>query len=132
MGRREMMDRLLKLILPDREKDYCQRTAVEGLGGVGKTQMALEAAFRVLDQDSQCSVFWVSAVDVASFDNDYREIGQKLQVAGIDDDCADVKLLVKNSMSRESCGRWLLIIDNADDVELFFGTPRLCDYLPSS
>ena len=50
----------------------------------------------------------------------------------MEEDRADIKSLVKNAMSQESCGSWLLVIDNADDVELLFGTTALCDYLPSS
>jgi hypothetical protein len=125
-----MMDRLLERVSPDVEKGHCRWTAIEGLGGVGKTQMALEAAYRVRDQDPQCSVFWVPAVDVTNFENAYREIGQKLQVSGIEEDGADVKSLVKKAMSHERCSRWLLIVDNADDVGLLFGTAALCDYLP--
>ncbi|KAK5215165.1 hypothetical protein LTS03_011272 [Exophiala xenobiotica] len=132
VGRREMMDRLLDRVPPDVERDHCQRTTIEGLGGVGKTQMALETAYRVRDQYPNCSVFWVPAVDVTSFENAYREIGQKLQVAGIEEDGADIKSLVKNAMNQERCGSWLLIIDNADGVELLSGAAALCDYLPSS
>ncbi|KAK5290627.1 hypothetical protein LTR99_011028 [Exophiala xenobiotica] len=132
VGRGEVMDRLLELIPPRAETDHRQHTAIEGLGGMGKTQMALEAAFRVRDRDPQCSVFWVPAVDVTSFENAYREIGQKLQVPGIKEDGADIKLLVKNARSQDSGGRWLLIVDNVDDAELFFGPAALCDYLPSS
>ncbi|KAK7915344.1 hypothetical protein LTR80_012194, partial [Exophiala xenobiotica] len=126
------MDRLLEIIIPDVETDCCQRTAIEGLGGVGKTQIALEAAFRVHNRDPDCSVFWVPAVTVTSFENAYREIGQKLQVPEIAEEGADVKLLVKNAMSQNSRGKWLLIVDNADDMELLFGMPRMCDYLPTS
>jgi hypothetical protein len=95
------MDRLLERVPPNVDKDNCQRTAIKGLGGVGKTQMALEAGFRVRDQHQNCSVFWVPAVDITSFENAYREIGQKLQVPGIEDDGADIKSLVKNAMSQE-------------------------------
>jgi len=123
------MDRLLERVPPDVDKDSCQRTAIEGLGGVGKTQVALEAAFRVRDQHPHCSVFWAPAVDFTSFENAYQEIGQKLQVPGIEEDGADIKLLVKNAMSQESYGSWLLIIDNADDVELLFGTTALWDFV---
>jgi len=130
VGRREVMDRLFELIPPSAEADHCQRTAIKGLGGMGRTQMALEAAFLVRDQDPDCSIFWVSAADETSFESAYREIGRKLQVARVEDEKADVKLLVKKAMGQESCGRWLLIIDNADDVELVFGTARLCDSLP--
>ncbi|RMZ85744.1 hypothetical protein DV737_g411, partial [Chaetothyriales sp. CBS 132003] len=132
VGREEIMDRLLKRLPPDAYKDNCQRTAIKGLGGMGKTQIALEAAFRVRDQCPTCSVFWVPAVDLASFENAYRDIGRKLQVPGIEDDKADMKSLVKNTMSQESCGSWLLIIDNADDVKLLSGAAGLCNYLPFS
>ena len=125
---------LLERIPPSADKDDCQRTAIEGLGGVGKTQIALEAAFRVRDEHPDCHVFWVPAIDVATFENAYREIGRQLQIARIDDDKADVKLLVKTALS-QSADNWLLIVDNADDVELLFGVARatpLCDYLPFS
>jgi hypothetical protein len=130
VGRQETMDRLLERVSPDVEKGHCQRTVIEGLGGVGKTQMALEALYRVRDQGPQCSVFWVPAGDLTSLENAYHEIGQKLQVPGIEEDGADVKSLVKKAMSRERCSRWLLTVDNADDVRLLFGKAALCDYLP--
>ena len=132
VGRQEMMGRLLQRIPPDVERDRCQRTAIEGLGGVGKTQMALESAYQVRDRDRHCSIFWVPAVDVTSFENAYLGIGQKLLVPGIEEDGADIKLLIKNALSDERNGNWLLIVDNADDVDLLFGPAALCDYLPSS
>ncbi|KAK4031660.1 kinesin light chain [Parachaetomium inaequale] len=134
VGRESTLAQLLKTIPPSADKDDCQRAAVEGLGGVGKTQVALEAAFRVRDEHPECHVFWVPAVDVTTFENAYRELGRQLKIAGIDDDKADVKLLVKTALS-QSADNWLLIVDNADDVELMFGTAGatpLCDYLPSS
>jgi hypothetical protein len=48
------------------------------------------------------------------------------------DDKADVKSLVKTALSQESCGPWLLIVDNADDAEILFGEKGLNDYLPHS
>lgn len=121
VGRESILAELLERILPGAEPDDCQRTAIEGLGGVGKTQIALEAAFRVREKHADCSVFWVPAVDVGSFENAYREIGRELKVKGIDEDKADVKALIKAALSRENAGRWLLIVDNADDVELSVG-----------
>lgn len=112
--------------------DDCQRTAIVGLGGVGKTQIALEAAFRVRDQYPGCSIFWVPAVDATSFENAYREIGRQLGIKGIDEDKADVKTLVREALGRESSGHWLLIVDNADDPDLLFGDTALSDCLPFS
>jgi hypothetical protein len=53
---------------------------------------------------------------------------------------ADVKTLVQHQLSQESTGRWLLVFDNADDIDLWFGkgdnaanSQRLVyDYLPRS
>ncbi|KAM7207997.1 hypothetical protein V8F06_014959, partial [Rhypophila decipiens] len=61
-----------------------------------------------------------------------RTIGRELQVAGIDEDTADVKTLVKNALSRKHVGSWLLVIDNADDRKLLFDDMHLAKYLPSS
>jgi tetratricopeptide (TPR) repeat protein len=135
VGRESILAQLLERIPPGADKDDCQRTAIEGLGGVGKTQIALEAAFRVRDEHQDCSVFWVPAVDATSFENAYREIGRQLKVEGIDEDKADVRSLVQTALGHERAGSWLLIVDNADDVELLFGnteTTAPCDYLPFS
>ncbi|RYP03604.1 hypothetical protein DL764_005034 [Monosporascus ibericus] len=132
VGREPILQQLLERIPPSANKNDCQRTAVEGLGGVGKTQVALEAAYRVRDEHPACSVFWVPAVDFISFEKAYRKIGKALGVQGLDDDKADVKLLVKAALSRESAGNWLLIVDNADDLKLLFTDPALADHLPFS
>ena len=132
VGREPILKELLKRIPPNRDKNDCQRTAIEGLGGVGKTQIALEAAFRVREAHPDCSVFWVPAVDATSFENAFRAIARRLNVKGVEDDKADVKALVKDALSQDGVGSWLLIIDNADDVELLFGAEGadLLDYLP--
>lgn len=129
IGRDVILEQLLGTIPPSADKDDCQRTAVEGLGGIGKTQIALETAYLVRDK---CSVFWVPAFDLASFENAYRDIGQLLQLPGIDAEKADVKALVKRGLSHKDAGSWLLIIDNADDPDMLFQGAKLADYLPFS
>ncbi|KAK0639874.1 hypothetical protein B0T16DRAFT_383637 [Cercophora newfieldiana] len=133
VGRETILTGLLARISPGGDEHDCQRTVIEGLGGVGKTQIALEAAFRLGDAHPDCSVFWVPAVDATTFENAYRVIGRQLNIPGIDEDKADVKALIKDVLSRQSAGNWLLIIDNADDPELLFGGDiALADYLPFS
>ncbi|KAH7116305.1 hypothetical protein EDB81DRAFT_892443 [Dactylonectria macrodidyma] len=119
----------ISIITPSADPDDCQSIVIEGLGGVGKTQVAIEAAYRVRDEHPDCSVFWVPAVNSISFENAYRDIGQRLKVQGIEEDKADVKALVKTALDSKM-GSWLLIIDNADDMELLFGNNGLSDYLP--
>ncbi|KAK4078768.1 uncharacterized protein Triagg1_3099 [Trichoderma aggressivum f. europaeum] len=96
--------------------------------GIGKTQVALEAAYRLHAEHPSCSIFWVSTKDAISFENAYYDIGKKLNIEGIDEDEANIKLLVQTALNKESSGTWLLVIDDADALE----TSRLSHYLPSS
>ncbi|KAK5988191.1 Kinesin light chain-like protein [Cladobotryum mycophilum] len=118
VGREDILQKLKQRIPPLAYKDSCQRTALIGLGGVGKTQIALEAAHQVREQHPHCSIFWVPAIDMTSFENGYREIGQALKVKGLDEKDANVKALVKAALSQESVGEWLLIVDNVDDPDI--------------
>ncbi|KAL1992613.1 hypothetical protein VTN49DRAFT_4645 [Thermomyces lanuginosus] len=132
VGREQTIAQLLAAVPPSLDADDCQKTAIVGLVGVGKTQIALEIAFRVREKYSDCSIFWVPAIDAVSFRNAYRNIGQLLGIDGISDDDADVGELVKETLSRESVGSWLLVIDNADSLDLFDGSTNLARYLPFS
>ncbi|KAJ3493401.1 hypothetical protein NLG97_g4753 [Lecanicillium saksenae] len=134
IGRESIITQLLAMILPSADQEDCQRVVVEGLGGVGKTQIALEAIFRLRRTHPDCSVFWVPAVDNTSIEISYREIGQRLKVPGIEEDNADVGLLVKAALS-ETASNWLLVLDNVDDTQLLSGTLNsvpLHYYLPFS
>ncbi|EHK17779.1 uncharacterized protein TRIVIDRAFT_214185 [Trichoderma virens Gv29-8] len=132
VGRKHILRQLLEMIPPSAVANDCQRVAIVGLGGVGKTQIALEAAFQFRDEYPDCSVFWIPAVDTVRIENAFREIGRQLKVKGIDEDGADIKQLVKAALSQENIGNWLLIIDNLDNIELFFGNADNADSLPLS
>jgi hypothetical protein len=66
----------------------------------------------------QYSIFWIEAAQQLTFEKDVLDIGKKLRIAGIEDDKADIKTLVKQRLSNPSAGKWLLILDNADDEAL--------------
>jgi Cdc6-like AAA superfamily ATPase len=120
VGRQSQLNRLLTILHTKDAKEDCQRIALVGLGGVGKTQIALECAFRLQTISPTCSVFWVRASDTISFDNAYRDIGQQLKIPGFEDNKADFKRLVKTRLSQKSTGKWLIIVDNADDFRMFY------------
>lgn len=112
--------------------------SIHGLGGCGKSALALEFAYRVLARKASL-VFWVPATSQESFELAYWAIGQHLCMPGITNDNANIKKLVKETLSSESVGEWLMIIDNADDHEVLSSTTadnsrpaRLYDYLPHS
>uniref|UniRef100_A0A0D2YHA7 Prion-inhibition and propagation HeLo domain-containing protein n=1 Tax=Fusarium oxysporum (strain Fo5176) TaxID=660025 RepID=A0A0D2YHA7_FUSOF len=89
--------------------------ALWGLGGSGKTQIALEYAYRRCD-DPSCSVFWVHADNETTFTQDYKVVARKL---GLDRKLNGEELLVTVRDRIEAEPRWLLIIDNSDDLALF-------------
>ncbi|SCO92473.1 uncharacterized protein FRV6_16601 [Fusarium oxysporum] len=132
VGRQHILDELLKKLSPGMDEGDRQRIVIEGPDGVGKTQVALEVAYRVHDTNPDCSVFWIPAIDAVSFENAYRVVGRQLEIPGMNDEKADIKALVKTALSQENSGTWLLVIDNADDVQLLFSNPALCEHLPLS
>ncbi|KAH7029852.1 putative kinesin light chain [Microdochium trichocladiopsis] len=131
VGREDILQQLLERIHPTAFPNTCQRTVIEGLGGMGKTQVAIESAYRVREAHPDCSVFWVPAVDMVVFENAYREIGLVLGVEGVESEGADVKTMVKSALSGDDAGQWLLVVDNADDIVLMTDG-RLQSYLPMS
>ncbi|OAA63371.1 Heterokaryon incompatibility [Niveomyces insectorum RCEF 264] len=126
VGRETILAQLLKLIPPDADTDGCQQTAIEGLGGIGKTQIALEAAFRVKEANQNCSVFWVPAMDTATFEKALYDIGRHLRISGLGANQADVKSRVKAALSQADHD-WLLVVDNADDAAVLGGIPPTAD-----
>jgi tetratricopeptide (TPR) repeat protein len=81
-----------------------------------KTQIALDYAYRRCDADEECSVFWVHADSEATFAADYKTIGKKL---GVDErlDGTDLLDAVRNEIEARS--KWVMILDNADNLRLF-------------
>lgn len=111
-----------------------QKFAVVGLGGVGKTQVALELAFWVKDSQPEYSVFWVPALSDESFEQAYVEMARLLDIQIKKDE--DLKVTIRRYLESEMAGNWFLIVDNADDMEILFGPPDkpsgIDEYLPKS
>ena len=110
-----------------------------GLGGVGKTQLVLELIYRIREKHKNCLVIWIPATNIESLHQAYVDVVRQLSIPGWEEDKADVKRLVQGYLSKESAGRWLLVFDNADDINMWMAKPesvlgsgRLIEYLPTS
>ncbi|RPA75233.1 hypothetical protein BJ508DRAFT_418228 [Ascobolus immersus RN42] len=133
VGRSKLLDLVETKLFADFGKQ-CSKTALVGLGGVGKTQIANEIFYRTLQRHPACSVFWVVGTSSEAFTQSYREIARLLEIPGIDnlDAGNDICLIVKRRLEEDTNGRWLMILDNADDSELWSvpGTVSLKQFLP--
>ncbi|KAH8671817.1 TPR domain protein [Tricladium varicosporioides] len=96
------------------------RVALVGLGGVGKSQLAIEYSYRVRDKSPKTWVFWVHAGTVARFEEGYRRIAETAKIDGLDKPNVDVLQLVSMWLCDEINGKWVMIVDNADDLNVLF------------
>ncbi|KAF2752394.1 hypothetical protein EJ05DRAFT_384293, partial [Pseudovirgaria hyperparasitica] len=94
----------------------CRRTALVGLGGVGKTQVALQLAYWVRDNQPKFSVFWIAALSAESFKQSYIAVLKAAGVAVVKDE--DPMESFYQYIHSSRAGKWLLILDNADDVDM--------------
>ena len=123
VGRSEELDAIYREL----EHDGSRKTAVvHGLGGMGKTQLALAYAQRHKDEYS--AVFWVNSKDVDTLKQGYASAARRVYrehpslvhlkavVEGSDPD--EAAEAVKRWLSSAGNDRWLVIYDNYDTPKL--------------
>ena len=113
------------------------KVAVTGLGGVGKTHLALEFIHQIATERPGCSIFWLSALSSESLRRSYVDVANELGISTCDENNVDVRKRVKYHLSNENSGQWLLVFDNADDIGVWIEKPTpespcLLDCLPRS
>jgi tetratricopeptide (TPR) repeat protein len=86
-------------------------------------------------------VFWAHASNTARLEQSFREIAEHVKVRGRKDPHADVFKMVHDWLRNANNGRWLLVLDNADDAAVLSQAgggggsalqQHLSRYLPSS
>jgi tetratricopeptide (TPR) repeat protein len=104
-----------------------------------KSQLAIEHCYRTAEQSSNTWVFWVHASNTARLEQSFREIADQVKVRGRKDPHADVFKLVHDWLRYAKNGRWLLVLDNADDAAVLSSREggsalqqHVSSYLPSN
>ncbi|KAI2815696.1 hypothetical protein CBS133816_10781 [Aspergillus niger] len=128
------LDEIKKLEDQIMMQDGYRRMAITGLGGIGKTQVALEVAYRIRQKDKERSVFWIPCTSRALIEATFLKIAVTVGISDIKP--AEIKEQLKGYFSCQRAGRWLLIFDNADDTDMWLADsgadPALDGFLPQS
>ena len=120
------------------------QTLIDADRSVRKPQIAIEYAYRFQQTRPQSHVFWMYATSYATFLQACHNIARSLKLPACDEPGTDPCELVSKWLNEEDHS-WLMILDNADNAELFFPSAEsdlppatitqsqrpLNDYLPS-
>ncbi len=120
-GRVDLLDRLHEALASGERAAFTQTQAITGLGGVGKTQLALEYSYRHADEYQV--VWWVRSEEPATLTADYAGLAGRLDLP--EKSFQDQRVTVEAVRCwLEQNGNWLLVFDNAQNFK------DLEDYLP--
>src|SRR5215813_11361364 len=114
-GREEILEALYESLHVNEVAAQTQWYALYGLGGVGKTQVALEYAYRHALEYS--GVFWIAAETVERILSSMRNIAQLLDL----DEQTETdphRLIAAVQRWLTTHKKWLLIWDNVEDLEI--------------
>jgi tetratricopeptide (TPR) repeat protein len=111
-GREEVLTKLHEALKTSGATALAQRQAISGLGGIGKTQTAIEYARR--HRDEYKALLWAVAESRESLISDFMAIAGVLHLPEVN---AQDQTFVVKAVKRwlETNSDWLLILDNADD-----------------
>jgi len=120
--REDILGLLRDRLAPERVQASTQPVALCGLGGIGKTQIALEYAYRY--QDMYQAIFWARADSYQTLVSEFITIASLLNLPekGLQDQTLIVSA-VKHWLNSDT--GWLFVFDSVEDLEI------ISHFLPS-
>lgn len=132
-GREDLLAQLQQRLAPPgasragniRQVALMQAQALIGLGGIGKTQTAIEYAYRARAQGRYTHTLWMTAASEEALMSTFVALASLLPIFAAEAETDQQKLAAAIIEWLEHCEQpWLLIFDNVDDLSL------LQPYLP--
>jgi hypothetical protein len=140
-GRQTVLQKMDECLLPSFNKlgseggEQIQSFAICGLGGIGKTELAVEFAYT--RRQSFAAIFWLTADNVQVLASNFARIAQQLGFEDEPQDLAVSRGIVNGWLSKplrkvtgpdipENQVSWLIIFDNVDNLNV------LDDYWPTT
>jgi tetratricopeptide (TPR) repeat protein len=115
LGRDDLLSRLHTQLQAGQTTALSQSPqAISGLGGIGKTQIAIEYAYRY-HQEYEV-VLWARAESEEALISSYSMMASLLKLSGQEAEVQVIIEVVKRWLQTHH--KWLLILDNADDLDL--------------
>ena len=126
VGRETELQEMENILQPKSKSPDRQVLILGGMGGIGKTQLAINYAKQ--HHDSYSSIFWLNATSEATLNSSLRVVANRIllpaTVSKLDDD--QLRIEVLNWFSEHENFRWLLILDNHDDPDGY----KIQEYFP--
>lgn len=116
-GRKGLMDSIQEALLLKRS--HQTRLALYGLGGVGKTQIALQLIQWYRTSHPNESIFWIHGGSGDILRQSLTEIALRFNLLRRGDTVTQPLDEVRRFLLNEDNGRWLMVVDNADNPDTF-------------
>jgi tetratricopeptide (TPR) repeat protein len=102
-----------------------------GIGGCGKSQLALEYCQQSENENSYSSIFWIDAMSPSTVEHSFNSLARGLSMPGFDVQNTEASILYVHERLKTWPGRWLLVFDTFDDPPSF-RRKSIKDYFPRS